>query len=203
MILEEALLIVEQAVEPKQLNKIQKLILQHSWQGYSYSEIAKATGYDYGYIKDAGSKLWQMLSNSLGEKVNRHLQKLDIDSSMARVSNSFLEMSNKQNCQVVLKRYFRQKNQSLATTPKTENLQPSQDWGEAVDTSIFYERSLRDATPLDELLTILLQFLSKGEGAIATTESGKLSQLLEYLRLKRCLIVLDNFDAVFASGQRE
>jgi hypothetical protein len=179
MILEEALLIVEQAVEPKQLNKIQKLILQHSWQGYSYSEIAKATGYDYGYIKDAGSKLWQMLSNSLGEKVN------------------------KQNCQVVLKRYFRQKNQSLATTPKTENLQPSQDWGEAVDTSIFYERSLRDATPLDELLTILLQFLSKGEGAIATTESGKLSQLLEYLRLKRCLIVLDNFDAVFASGQRE
>jgi hypothetical protein len=25
---------------------------------------------------------------------NRHLQKLDIDSSMARVSNSFLEMSN-------------------------------------------------------------------------------------------------------------
>jgi hypothetical protein len=55
---------------------------------------------------------------------------------------------------------------------------------------------------LNDLLTVLLQFLSKGEGAIATTESGKLSQLLQYLRLKRCLIVLDNFDAVFASGQR-
>lgn len=227
MTLEELISIVEQAVEPKQLNKIQKLILQHSWQEHSYDEIAKATGYDGGYIKDTGSKLWQMLSNSLGEKVN------------------------KQNCQAVLKHYCRQQSQ-LAITPKVENLQPSQDWGEAIDTSIFYGRSrevttlsewivkdkcrliavlgmggvgkttlsvkvteevqeefeclflrsLRDATPLDELLTDLLQFLSKGEGAIATTENGKLSQLLEYLRLKRCLIVLDNFDSVFASGQR-
>ncbi|MCU0533761.1 MAG: NB-ARC domain-containing protein, partial [Hydrococcus sp. Prado102] len=125
MTLEEALLIVEQAVEPKQLNKIQKLILQHSWQGHSYIEIAKATGYDCGYIKDAGSKLWQMLSNSFGEKID------------------------KQNCQAILKRYFRQKTQPLTTTPKVESLQPSQDWGEAIDTSIFYGRS-REVTTLSE-----------------------------------------------------
>lgn len=71
MTVEEALEIVEQAVAPRQLNKIQRLVFQHTWQGQSYMEISRATGYDCGYIKDTGSKLWQMLSESLGEKVTK------------------------------------------------------------------------------------------------------------------------------------
>ncbi|MBW4640571.1 MAG: NACHT domain-containing protein [Gloeocapsa sp. UFS-A4-WI-NPMV-4B04] len=129
MTFEEALEIVEQAVEPKQLNKIQLLVFQHAWHGHSYMEISTATDYDCGYIKDTGSKLWQMLSESLSEKVT------------------------KQNLQAVLKRYVRQ-NRELGVTshsttssiPKAGILNPAQDWGEAVDTSIFYGRSRELAT---------------------------------------------------------
>ncbi len=127
MTVEEALLIVEQAVEPRQLNKIQRLVLQYAWQGHSYMEISTATDYDCGYIKDTGSQLWQMLSESLGEKVTKH------------------------NFQAVLKRYVRQQKEletASATKPaKAGNLNSSQDWGEAIDVSIFYGRT-------DELTTL-------------------------------------------------
>jgi WD40 repeat protein len=130
MIVEEALLIVEQAVEPRQLNKIQRFVFEYAWQGHSYMEIARATGYDCGYIKDTGSKLWQMVSESLGEKVT------------------------KQNFQAVLKRYVRQKRELEAAIAaksaiKTGTLNASQDWGEAVDASIFYGRS-HELTTLSE-----------------------------------------------------
>ncbi len=228
---EEAFLAVEQIVEPRQFNKIQQLVFQYVWQGLSYSEIARETDYDLGYIKDTGSKLWQILSECLDEKVT------------------------KQNLQAVLKQYLRQHQDSPATIPSIsleKIVNPSQDWGEAVDTSIFYGRtleltslsqwivearchliailgmggvgkttlsvrlaeqvqgefeylfwrSLRDTPPLDELLTVLLRFLAKEDSSLSNTESGKLSQLQECLRSARCLIVLDNFDALFAPVER-
>lgn len=231
MTVEEPLEIIKQAIEPRQLNKIQQMVFQYAWQGLSYMEIAIATDYDLGYIKDTGSKLWQMLSEYLGEKVT------------------------KQNCQAALNRYIRQNQKPLVTAPsnsKAKVLNPSQDWGEAVDTSIFYGRahelttisrwivqdscrlvailgmggvgkttlavklaeqvqgefeyvfwrSLRDTPPLDKLLTVLLQFLPKEDNLPPDTESGKLSSLQECLRSARCLIVLDNFDALFAPVER-
>ncbi|MUL39131.1 NB-ARC domain-containing protein [Gloeocapsopsis dulcis] len=225
MTVEEALDIIEQAIEPQQLNKIQRLVLQHVWQQQSYTEIAQATSYDFGYIKDTGSKLWQILSEAFGEKVT------------------------KQNIHVVLKQRCKQNLRFKELTYKTQ-LPQSQDWGEAVDTSIFYGRlqelatleqwivqdhcrlvailgmggvgktslsvklaeqlqfeflfwrSLRDAPPYNEFLTTLLQFFSQDNNALPETESAKLAQLQEHLRTARCLIVLDNFDAVFAPGQR-
>lgn len=64
-------------------------------------------------------------------------------------------------------------------------------------------RSLRDAPPLPELLIDLLKFLSQ-EQMVQFPESigGKISRLLEYLQQHRCLIVLDNFDALLAAGEQ-
>jgi hypothetical protein len=69
--IDKVLELVEQAIEPKQLNKIQQLVFKYVWQGLSYSEIAKETGYDLGYIKDTGFKLWQTFSNCFGTKVTK------------------------------------------------------------------------------------------------------------------------------------
>ena len=124
-----------------------------------------------------------------------------------------------------------------------------QDWGEAIDVSIFYGRrsqlksleqwaiadrcrliavlgmggigktalsvklaeqlqdefeflmwrSLRHATPAEDLLTQLLQFLSQQQDTEATlpkTLNGRISRLMDYLRAHRCLLVLDNVETI-------
>jgi hypothetical protein len=62
-------------------------------------------------------------------------------------------------------------------------------------------RSLRTAPHLDELLAAILQFLSKETVPQGETEQQKLSRLQRCLQNHRCLIVLDNFDTLFAPNQ--
>jgi hypothetical protein len=139
-------------------------------------------------------------------------------------------------------------NESELTIPNTR-----QDWGEAVDVSVFYGRtvelaelegwilrdncrlvglfgmggigktslsvklaeqlknkfeyviwrSLRSAPPLNEILTQLIQFLSNQQETqtdLPDDVDSRISRLIEYLRASRCLIVLDNAEAVMQSG---
>lgn len=72
MDVELGLKIVEQILDRKHLSKVQEILLQKSFAGHSYTEIAKTSGYDAGYLKDAGSQLWQTLSDALGEKVSKN-----------------------------------------------------------------------------------------------------------------------------------
>jgi WD40 repeat protein len=66
-------------------------------------------------------------------------------------------------------------------------------------------RSLREAPPLEELLANILQFLSDERETHITlpeTTGGKISQLIEYLREHRCLLILDNLESILQSGNR-
>jgi WD40 repeat protein len=120
MTVEEAIALIEQVIEQGQLTKIQELVFRQTWEGRSYLEIAKASGYDAGYIKDTGSKLWQTLSEVYGVKVT------------------------KLNVQGVLKRVIQTKTlqTKLVTIPSARQV----DWGEAIDVSIFYGRTEELAT---------------------------------------------------------
>ncbi|MBD3883439.1 hypothetical protein IFO70_16855 [Phormidium tenue FACHB-886] len=62
-------------------------------------------------------------------------------------------------------------------------------------------RSLRDAPDLNDLLTTLLLFLLPLK-SLPESVSDKLAQLMDCLREKRCLIVLDNVEALFQAGAR-
>lgn len=56
----------------KHLSHIEILVLQGSWQGRRYPEIASQNGYTLEYLKnDIGPQLWKRLSESLGEKVSK------------------------------------------------------------------------------------------------------------------------------------
>ncbi|RAM49255.1 MAG: hypothetical protein C6Y22_23170 [Hapalosiphonaceae cyanobacterium JJU2] len=56
----------------RHLRNIEVAVLQGSWLGQKYDQIALESGYTPEYIKhDVGPKLWHILSSSLGEKVNK------------------------------------------------------------------------------------------------------------------------------------
>lgn len=123
MTAEEGLELLEQVLAPEQLNKVQTLVFQSAWNGRSYKEIADECGYTLGYIKDTGSELWKLMSEALAAKVTRR------------------------NFQVVLKCSARPENRKPGTgsgaaiqrsgsSPHTRI-----DWGEAIDVSVFYNRT--------------------------------------------------------------
>jgi len=63
-------------------------------------------------------------------------------------------------------------------------------------------RSLRYAPPLEDLLAELTRFLSnQQQPELPSGVSARLSQLIECLRKQRCLLVLDNFEAILHNGE--
>ncbi len=66
-----------------------------------------------------------------------------------------------------------------------------------------YWRALRDAPPPSEWLVGAIGFLSDQQLVPPKTESERLTVLLQLLRERRCLLVLDNFETLFEPGQQE
>jgi WD40 repeat protein len=61
-------------------------------------------------------------------------------------------------------------------------------------------RSLRDAPPLDRILTDLIHFLSgHTEVELPEYSEAKIARLIHYLNQHRCLLILDNAEALFQS----
>jgi WD40 repeat protein len=232
---DEVVELLQDILAPQPLNQVQVAVVKQTWQGRSYMEIAKTADYDYGYVKDVGATLWKRLSDILGHRVS------------------------KQNLQLVLKRYAHSQPADVVAVmpsakPAVAPQRPRhyQDWGEAVDTSIFFGRapelatlqawigqehsrlvalvgmggigkttlvtklaetlqteftylvwrSLRDAPPLEVLLPSLLQFIANTQlSQLPSNPSEQITLLLELLRNKRCLIILDNFEAILQPHQ--
>lgn len=113
---EEALACLEHLLPHAHLNKLQVAIFQQVWEDRSYVEIAKNSGYGLSHIKQTGSELWQLLSQSLGEKVN------------------------KTNVHAVLKRYANRDRTERNPVALNHLVAPHCDWGEAADIPAFLGR---------------------------------------------------------------
>ncbi|WP_434685795.1 NB-ARC domain-containing protein [Pseudanabaena minima] len=225
MTADEAVTFVELSLKERSLSRVEQSVFLGVWQGLSYSEIAKQTGYDAGYIKLVSHKLWHLLTETFGEKVT------------------------KSTVQNLIRRQIQKKLADSHTT--IPNLQSSgnshQDWGEVIDVTFFYGReheldiltkwidhdrcrlvallgmgglgktalsvklaqqlqdkfdfvvwrSLNNAKTPSEMLTAVIHFLSQQKETPDTTDTNALiSRLMEYLQRYRCLLVLDNFESV-------
>ena len=64
-------------------------------------------------------------------------------------------------------------------------------------------RSLRNAPPAEEILDEILRVLDPGATLDPVPKLDRhVKRLLEHLRRQRCLIILDNFEAILAEGER-
>ncbi|GAB4173455.1 MAG: NB-ARC domain-containing protein [Coleofasciculaceae cyanobacterium] len=134
MTIEEALVILDKVLQAKRLNNLQELVLRGVWQGQSYQAIAQTADYEPEYIKQIGAQIWQLLTQALGEKVT----KSNIQSILRRYQNAgeFLESR-------VTPQRPTQNLKSINTVARSpvSAIPNRQDWGEAIDASMFFGRT--------------------------------------------------------------
>ena len=70
MLAEEALALLDQLL-PVTLSNLQEIVFCQVWEAKTYAEIADEYNYEHSYIRDVGFRLWQMLSEALGQKVSK------------------------------------------------------------------------------------------------------------------------------------
>lgn len=234
----------------KRLTDLQRLLLHSSWSEphLRYHDIAQNYGYSVSYLKqDIGPKLWQLLSEVCGEKVS----KTNFRSALIRRShhtdvNSVIEDDSP----------IITETESMITTQDSLIsidwvTKRYQDWGDAPDVSVFYNRteelaklqqwiigdscrlvvllgmggigkthlsiklaeqiqdhfeyliwrSLLPAPPLQQLVIQLLKSLTQGEeNNLPIRFEEQMSYLMQILRKKRCLLILDNGETLLKSG---
>ncbi|MDC0832972.1 AAA-like domain-containing protein [Geitlerinema sp. CS-897] len=62
---------IEHQVLSRSLTPIERFVFTQSWDGRTYNDIARVSGYDSVYVKQIGSQLWQDLSDGLSTKVTK------------------------------------------------------------------------------------------------------------------------------------
>lgn len=141
------------------LSDIQIQVFSLCWEGQSYRQIADSVGYEVGYIKKVGSHLWQNLSKVLSTKVSKN------------------------NFKVALREYVEQHPlpDTVLTAKTIDHTSVYQDWGEAINVSSFWGRSIELATLHEWILAdkcSLITLLGIG-GVGKTTLSVKIAQQLQ------------------------
>ncbi|MBD2056747.1 hypothetical protein H6F88_12115 [Oculatella sp. FACHB-28] len=191
MTVEEALATVEAIFGKAVFNDLQEIIFRQSWERKTYPEIAEIAGYDADYVKLVGFQLWQLLSETLDEKVTKN------------------------NFRSVLKRWHdRGVKSATRSIVKTLPVKGSnadvnatdghQDWGDAIDVSVFYGRS-QEFTILEKWLThdrcrlvAILGIGGTGKTALSVKLAEQLQHQFEYV-IWRSLHNAPTFDSLLNS----
>jgi len=181
MTIEEAIAIVDTALQHKRLSNIQEQLFRQTWEGKTYAEIAETCGYDASYIRDVGYRLWQMLTKGFGERVTKHNLQVVVRSQAHRFQGS-----NQGNVQGngVLQQEINQMMANNSHNPTIALVNPHIsnmselgnvsvkrcDWGNAIDTSIFYGRTEELATAKNWMIADRCRLLGVfGIGGIGKT----------------------------------
>lgn len=152
MNVEEALEIVQTVVDNGSLSKVQEIVFRHCWERQSYMEIALDSGYEVGYIRDVGCKLWQSLSKAFGKKVTKNnFQGILKHQCMALRSPDRMERRWQQ---------IQTNLSHLSLDEASAGDRCYQDWGDAIDVSVFYGRAIE--------LTMLKQWLLQDRYRLVT-----------------------------------
>lgn len=115
----------------RRLSPVETAILSGSWQGETYEEIASRANYAVSYLKRyAGPKLWQLLSDALGEEVSKTNFRASLEYHYQRESEGVQEGA----------REPKNKAGKRNSEHRADTASFCIDWGEATDVSTFYGR---------------------------------------------------------------
>ncbi|TRV44913.1 MAG: NACHT domain-containing protein [Microcystis panniformis Mp_MB_F_20051200_S9] len=223
-------LIDERLIErdKKPLNTIQKAIFEGSWQGQSYQEIGNEYHRSETHIREEGAKLWKLLSDAFGEEIKKSNFRSTIERMKIKSSPNSLNVVNSNNNSQSESIYhdltlapqiidFYDRENELATVSNwvfkqnTRLIAVLGLWGIGKTTlvkrfidlnleqfEVVIWKSLKFPKSLDLWLNDLLNTCQKEP---KESTDNKIQQLLEVLSNHKCLIVLDDFQNLFAVGQ--
>ncbi len=209
---QEALIIIDHLLEKNQqatLRDIQSEIVLRVWAGNSYPTIGGELGYDADYIKQIAAQLWQSLSCILGIKV----AKSNLQAILQRYQASLTKTNWGEAIDVS---YFYGRQTTLQTlhhwlTDSHCRMVGIFGWGGIGKTALSVKlaqqlesqfeyvvwRSLRNAPTPDNLLNEILPILTGSD-----VQESSIASLMQQLRQKRCLLVLDNVESILQSGHQ-
>jgi len=207
---------IEEIISPKQLSKAQKIVLYYCWQDLSYLEISKITDYEFGYVKELGAKIWQILSQGTGEKITKKNFRTII--TFYAKKKNYLPSEN-------LREYWTKKLETKSLYGRKKELNILNQWvfteqsrliaicgmvgiGKSILTTklvqgikgefdYFYWQSLQEPLELEDFLDHLIVFLGHDKTNNLKTIKDKALIFQKYLIDKKCLIVLDGFESLF------
>jgi hypothetical protein len=250
----------------KHLDDLQYAILRGTWERQKYADIGKNYNCTEAYVKNVAAELWQILSDVLGEDLNKSNFKATFERRQlfivsSNFGNDFLHIGNVNVCtdtqspEIPKDRSPSTSDTSqpqtrldLADAPHISSLCDRTSELATLEKSIVQEkcnlaailgisglgktalslhliqkiqhnfecviwRSLGHSPPLETTLKNLIQFIANQyppnppllrggeEGFLPSSIPERISLLMQYLRKNRCLIILDDVQAILSSGQ--
>jgi DNA-binding MarR family transcriptional regulator len=134
----------------KHLSSLQETILTGVWSSQKYGEIAATCNCTEEHVKKVASEIWQLLSEALGESVNKSnfkstLKRLHISIVSSTVEKNSVQIGNVNVCGDTSHSPEVPKDRS-PSPPENTQPQISQDLRDAPDTASFYDRTSELAT---------------------------------------------------------
>jgi WD40 repeat protein len=152
----------------KHLSTLQAAIFRGSWLGQKYEQIAQDCYCSDTHVRIVGAELWDLLSQSLGEKVTKKTFKAALERYSQEGNRERLTLNGEQ------ERGEREQSPSNRLTAANVH----QDWGEAPDVTIFYGRNREQAVLKQWIIQDNCRLVTLlGMGGIGKTAlSAKLAQ---------------------------
>ena len=214
----------------RHLKEVENIVLQGAWQGKTYEQMEETCQYSLSYLKQAaGPRLWKLLSEVLAENISKSnfrvvlerqwgKQQLTSFYSQPEVSSMSKEIEQdwgeaptiaalygRDRELKLLNRWIIQSRSRLVTIfgmggiGKTAlSISFAQQIQAQFDCVIW--RSLHYVPGATELVGDLLEFFGSQSELVADELDSKISALIEHLRRKKCLIILDTAAEIWQSG---
>lgn len=223
MTYEEAIALVTATIAPQSLSELQIAVLRGAWKKQSYHQISLELNHEYSYIKDVGAQLWQLLTQELGIGVTKlnlqdvltqyALQKRTCDRPASLQRNrvdwgeavDVSEFCGRQAQLAMLEQWVMQDCCRLIAIAGVGGIgktmlvtQLAQQLADTEQFEVVVWRSLRQAPPFVDFLTELICAIAL-DRSLPQSVDAMMRHLLQELRSRRCLLVLDNVETVFSS----
>jgi NB-ARC domain len=200
----------------RELSELELAAFEGIWLDISYQQSSQNSNYEMVTIKNTASRLLQDLSEAVGERVS----KKNCRSILLRLATINEERVDLADAPTDIQPFCGRDGElaklidwltidrcklvgilGIGGIGKTALAARLSDRDLTADFDLVIWRSLREAPPLQQLLGELVQFLSEfTEIEVPNGHDRAISRLLYHLRQKRCLIVLDNLEAIMEAG---